>query len=123
LLNPLDYRVDLNHDFYIYFLKGNIGRRFRGLIFHRRDNIPHYIAEFGFPPFGYVMTDKGFGPDSRFFDITYFMKYGYEDRMNFNLELNELSNPSWKPLDFGTGEYEYGFAFGTDVSMHQKIVK
>ncbi len=121
LLDRLTDKMEPSHRIYIYFLKGNIGRRFSGLLIPQCDNVPHHVAEFSFPPFGFILTVDDFRPDSRFTEITFFKGYGYEDRMNFALNLNELPNPSKRPLDYGDDKYGYGFLYGSDLSMHQKI--
>lgn len=49
------------------------------------------LAEFAFPPFGYVLSFDPEPPDSRLLDITFFANHGYDEQPSWSLPLAELS--------------------------------
>lgn len=49
------------------------------------------LAEFAFPPFGYVLSFDSERPDWRLLDISFFADHSYDEQVTWSLPLTELS--------------------------------
>ena len=123
LLEPQNTNIDYNFNIFIYRLKGSKGRSVGGCLIGDSRNLYHYIAEFSFPPYGFVLTEDNYKPDTRLYDITSFKNYRYNDKIdNFELKLVELPNPSVHVLDFGQKRYPFNYSvYGNGVDIHKQI--
>lgn len=119
LLNKYRTKLDYSFKMYMYLLAGSIGRSIGGSMVGDDRNSFHYVSEFSFPPFGFVLTEDGFQPDRRLKDITYFREFGYSDRHEFTLELNVLPNRTYYPLSFNENDPKYNYCLlGAATDIH-----
>ena len=125
LLNKNEKYVPSGIRIYVYYCIGP-GLRSVALTGRRNwtNNISRFdvISEMTYPPYGYVLSFDENTPDDRLYDITYFGRYGYDEKAYVSLKLPVLPVHTWFPGDY-RNEKQVEDDVGRNLAMKEHMNK
>lgn len=92
-----------NYRFFVHYHRANRFRFSHGaFVINFLDKKVIHPHEIVFPPFGYRMTTDSSMPDKRLYEITYFAKFGFSERVELWPKIPELPINTILPGDYRT---------------------